>query len=455
MANIETDKLGLVQIVPVRGIMSLFGRTISVADGFSIEVFRGDRHHGSILSRDVALASDVKITVERLGVRHDDTLYQVNLGAKLFTLEGNFATSDSFQPGYKVVLELSVLNPKQFVMRYRQQDDPVRVAIAALEGELRRYAALRLHNRLRTDDMRYRVEHTLNVGNNKDIGLDVVRVHDVIIFMDPHVQKMREVTQQKEIERTEVVEQIKTDSIKSQSDRDTQEKDWETERRQKYLDMEAERRQNSLTREENRRQDQLDHFIETMTAGLIDRLREKLVSGYSLEEIYSEHPELRGMYPNLLPTNDSGYIPPVDRRSLPDSTKQGSTQDDTIPLLYGEAETDTASPRGTSLHKMNAIVIPELGLTFIPVMLDQEQQKIAEKTDPGAFIITMIDHTENTRTADLLVGDIIVKVNDETISDLQTLADTLRLRINSPAGSLSMHILRYGKLMRINLKSLE
>ena len=105
MPNIETDKLGFVQIVSVKGILSLFGRTISVADGFSIEVFRGDRHHGSILSKDVALASDVKKTVERLGVRHDDTLYQVNLGAKLFTLEGNFATPDHLQPGYKVVLE--------------------------------------------------------------------------------------------------------------------------------------------------------------------------------------------------------------------------------------------------------------------------------------------------------------------------------------------------------------
>jgi PDZ domain len=459
MANIETDKLGLIQSVPVKGIMSLFGRTISVADGFSIEVFRSDKHHGSILSKDVALASDVKKTVERLGVRHDDTLYQVNLGAKLFTLEGNFATNDQLQPGYKVVLELSVLNPKQFVMRYRQQDDPVRVAIAALEGELRRYAALRAHDRLRTDDMRYRVEHTLNVGNNRDIGLDVVRVHDVIIFMDPHVQKKREVLQQKDIERTEVVEQIKTDSIKSEASRNEQERDWEAERKQKYLDREEERRQDSLTVEEKRRQEQLDRYIETMTTGLVNRLREKLEAGYTLDEIYSEHPELQGFYPTLLPTNSSGYIPPVERQRLSGSIKAHNPRDtienDTPPLVYGEAEADTNSPRGTSLHKMDAISIPTLGLTCIPVMLNEEQQRVAEKTNAEAFLIARIDRAGNARNANLLVGDIVVKVNDETISDLQTLADTLRLSINATAQRLSMHILRHEKLIRLSIENPE
>ena len=340
-------------------------------------------------------------------------------------------------------------------MRYRQQDDPVRIAIAALEGELRRYAGLRPHDRLRTDDMRYRVEHTLNVGNNKDIGLDVVRVHDVVILMDPHMQKKREVLQQKDIERTEVVEQIKTDNIKSQFGRNEKERDWETERRQKYLDVEEERRQNSQSREENRRQEQLDRFIETMTAGLIDRLRDKLAAGYSLDEIYSEHPELQGVYPTLLPTNNSGYIPPVDHQRIASNTKQNSIENDGIPLFYGEAETDTASERGTSPHKTDTISVLELGLSFIPVLLNEEQRNIAEKTDPAAFMITKIDSTGTSRTANLMVGDMVVKVNDETISDLQTLADTLRLRVSTPAVHLSMHILRNGKLIRIYLKGQE
>src|SRR5260370_30259769 len=125
MANTETDRLQLVESVPVKGILGIFGRTISVADGFSIEVFRGEQHLGSILSKDIALASDVKKSVEKLGVRSDDTLYRINLGAKLLTLNGAFGTSDGFEPSYKVVLEICVVNPKQFALRYRQQDDPV------------------------------------------------------------------------------------------------------------------------------------------------------------------------------------------------------------------------------------------------------------------------------------------------------------------------------------------
>src|SRR2546422_420965 len=114
VANTETDRLQLLEIVPVRGILGIFGRTISVADGFSIEVFRGEQHLGSILSKDIALASAVKRNVEKLGVRPNDTLYRISLGTKLLTLSGTFKTADGFETSYRVVLEISVVNPKQF-----------------------------------------------------------------------------------------------------------------------------------------------------------------------------------------------------------------------------------------------------------------------------------------------------------------------------------------------------
>jgi CHAT domain-containing protein len=279
VANTETDRLQLVEIVPVRGLLGIFGRTISVADGFSIEIFRGEQHLGSIFSKDIALASDVKKSIEKLGVRPDDTLYRVNLGAKLLTLSGTFGTTDGFEPGYKVVLEIGVVNPKQFAMRYRQQDDPVRISQVALEGELRRYATLRTHDRLKRDELSFRVGHTLNVGNNKAIGIDVIRVHDIDIYMDSHQQKLRDVARTGEIDQLETREKLK-----SQFSRD-------------------ERGREARQQEEQLRLESLSQVANMYTQAQITRLREELEAGRSPQNILADHPELRRIFAVSPPPN--------------------------------------------------------------------------------------------------------------------------------------------------------
>ncbi len=206
---------GFVQTTTVNGLLALFGRTISVADGFSIEVFRAEKHLGTILSKDVTVASDLKKSCEHLGVRHGDTLLRVAMGAKPFTLESTFTTSDGYESGYKTVLALAVVNPKQFAIRYLSQDDPVSIAKVILKGEFRRYAELRAYDRLRRDDLDYRARHTLGVGSNKDLGLDIISVHDLVILMDPHKQKERDITRAEELIRLETTEKQKTEVLKN------------------------------------------------------------------------------------------------------------------------------------------------------------------------------------------------------------------------------------------------
>lgn len=184
MANTETDLLQLVEILPVRGTFGHLEQNSLIAEGFSIEIFRRGYYIGSILSKDGASLSDARRSLIKLGVRDGDTLCRVNLATKLLALKGTFTTADHYAPSYEVVVEISVVNPQQFASSYMQQRDPVRICQVALEGELRRYAALRTHDRLKRDELSYRVEHTLNVGNNKTIGMDIIRVHDVDISID-------------------------------------------------------------------------------------------------------------------------------------------------------------------------------------------------------------------------------------------------------------------------------
>src|SRR5260370_31254649 len=108
MANEMTDELQLVQSATVKGFLGLFGRNLSVAEGFSLEVFRGDSHLGSIISNDIEVAGDVKRRCERLGARGGDTILRVNLGPRTLNLSGKLYTEDGYTRAYEIVLELRV-----------------------------------------------------------------------------------------------------------------------------------------------------------------------------------------------------------------------------------------------------------------------------------------------------------------------------------------------------------
>ena len=130
-----TDELQLVQSATVKGFLVLFGRSLSVAEGFSLEVFRGDTYLGSIISRDIKAAGDVKKRCERLGAHGGDTILRVNLGPRMLTLDGKLYTQDGCTRAYEIMLELHVSNPFLFAQCYRQESDPVMLAKAAIEGE--------------------------------------------------------------------------------------------------------------------------------------------------------------------------------------------------------------------------------------------------------------------------------------------------------------------------------
>src|SRR5260221_4810712 len=121
MANLMTDELGLVQVEFAKGVFGLFGRRVSFADGFSLEVFRGQRHLGSILSKDIAIANDFKKSYEQMGISGGDTILRISLGSRILSINGKLYTKDGYIRDYDAVLELQVSNPVLFAQLYQQQ----------------------------------------------------------------------------------------------------------------------------------------------------------------------------------------------------------------------------------------------------------------------------------------------------------------------------------------------
>lgn len=435
MPNTETDQLAFVQMVSVKmvlgGFFRLFTREVTIADGFSIEVFRGERHIGSIRSKDVATSSDVKKRFDSIGVHHDDTLYQINLGSKPITLSGSFTTADGYAPGYTLELELRVIDPTQFTLRYRQQSDPIHIAKVALMGELNRYASLRTHDRLKAEEIRYRTEHNLNVGQNKDLGLDVVRVHDVSITMDPHLLEKRNIVRKEDLTRTQVVEEQHTSAIKSQFGRDEHKRDRAVEEEDQEV---------------KRRQDMLNQLAKVWTAGLADKLQDQINSGAKLTDIVQEHPEIFGLFARPASSDAAGYISSPDQTSFSSGTSQSTNAPD---VLFGEVDTDTASPGGMGQQRINGLSRVELGINFMKVQLTELQCRQIGRAESAAFLVYSITEGGIADSGQMLVSDIIVQVNNQMVYNEQMLSDALRLRNQN--NKISIQVLRGDRLITLHM----
>src|SRR5438876_494395 len=90
--NEMTDQLGLVDRIPGRGFLAWFSRQQPAQDGFSLEVFRGNVHIGSILSNEIS--GDIKRRYDRLGIRDGDMILRVNLGSRMMNINGLLSTGD-------------------------------------------------------------------------------------------------------------------------------------------------------------------------------------------------------------------------------------------------------------------------------------------------------------------------------------------------------------------------
>ena len=100
---------------------------------------------------------------------------------------------------------------------------------------------------------------------------------------------------------------------------------------------------------------------------------------------------------------------------------------------------------------MDALSVPDLGFTLLPVALTEAQQNIAKRTEAEAFIVCAVNQGGAASMARVMIGDIVVKVNEEIVSNSDMLADALHLRNRSQ--QVSMHVLRGEQVVTLYINS--
>ena len=181
MYNQVTDRYRLVQMKIVNA-PPVFGRTISSVDNYSLEVFRGDVHLGSVGPRSSQPASKTKPKPVGMKVNDGDIIYWVNILPHPVPIVGSFTTLDNFVRIYDVTLDLVVSDPVLFVQGYRLGKDPVKLAIEVFTSAFQKYAAKTEHDKLKIlrppDD-------TWNNSLSADTGMKIAQISQSTFRDDP------------------------------------------------------------------------------------------------------------------------------------------------------------------------------------------------------------------------------------------------------------------------------
>src|SRR5207244_7651979 len=104
----------------------------------------------------------------------------------------------------------------------------------------------------------------------------------------------------------------------------------------------------------------------------------------------------------------------------------------------------------TARGKIDTISIADLGFTLVPVTLTEEQRSLTRHASSTAFLVTGVDPTGLASDANLMIGDIVIKVNEEMVGNLQVLADVLRLRNHT--SQISFLVLRGSQLVPLSVE---
>jgi hypothetical protein len=177
--NRMTSSMHLIETIPVRGALDLLKRTSSASDGFSLEVFRGERHLTSIMSNSMERRWDLGVLIK------GNTILKVNLGYRMMALSGQLYTQDNFTREYEIEMQIHVSNPTLFAMQYIQESDPIFLAQKEMERLLETYTQQARHNDLSGPQMRDLARRTLSSATHQRCGVAVDEVNRFLLKLDP------------------------------------------------------------------------------------------------------------------------------------------------------------------------------------------------------------------------------------------------------------------------------
>jgi hypothetical protein len=447
MPNRLTDHYKLVETSTVKGFLSLFKRTVSVADGFSLEIFHGDAHVGSILSDSIKLANDVTKRSKSMGASDGDTIVRVSLGSFMPTLEGTLFTRDGYVRRYEIVVEMCVYDPRAFAILYRQEKDPLFLAKTAIEGAFQRYADRNTHDSMDPANLRYEAEAALSNATNQHYGLKVVRAHRTILAMDAKRAKELEIIQQARVTETQIRSDAVLEGIRIDTRTENAKKELvakaQTQRMEDAIEVERIELFDKVNRgiaQRDHHQEQQKKVEETIVNALLDRVKQDIAMGRPLNEIFEEQPHLRALYTIAEQAGVTTALPSIEERKRLDAPTNRPNEGGDEGTRSSEYTRRQATDPSLQWEMNRQVRSAYFGLTLAQAELSPGQRSILRVRDNVAFQVVEIVPGGLAQRAGLMINDLIVSMDGAPLCDTQSTSELLKSI--ERGSSITMRVMR-------------
>lgn len=211
MYNQVTDRYRFVEIEVIKA-PPLIGRIISAKEDHSKEVFKSKEYVRSLRPRNPGskpASGTGTISVSRqpqIRVHNGDAVYQIDLRPRSIRVVDSFETKDNFVRVYDFTLELKVRDPVKFAKGYSVGQDPVFLAIDAVQKALKKFGEEHEHDKL-TILSEPAIDWNKELAD--DTGLMIQKITNWILHEDP-----------KRLERAEIEQDNVNESLKERFKRE-------------------------------------------------------------------------------------------------------------------------------------------------------------------------------------------------------------------------------------------
>jgi len=219
MYNQVTDRFRLVQTEIVRAV-PVVGRTLSAIEGYSLEIFWGEIHRGSVRThRDESASNTERESVKKMKVHKGDVIYKVNVAHQPIPVVGSLMTKDRYIRIYDITIDLVVSDPVLFIQGYRLGKDPVNVAIERFRSSIQGYASRTEHDKLVSLN---RLGDAWNNTLRADTGIMITQISKWELWKDSKREEAFRIQQEAENKRKSITAR---DEIQKLEDRFERERD--------------------------------------------------------------------------------------------------------------------------------------------------------------------------------------------------------------------------------------
>lgn len=184
--NPMTDMLKLVHIETIHKGWFSPAPNLNAGEGFLLEHYRGNVHIGSYSSQQLSPAR------QKLDVKDGDIVIRLNLGPRTQLIQGTMRTWDQYIRPYRLPVDLQIHKPAQFLMLYRQENDPVALAVRAIQEALQQYAARTVYEEIRPLNLVAVAQAAFDREPERcKAGLRILEVHDPELEMDQNYKPIK------------------------------------------------------------------------------------------------------------------------------------------------------------------------------------------------------------------------------------------------------------------------